>query len=40
MHAVCDLNIIIKAKGLLMVTGSHVYWKSDILEMVLQMLQQ
>ena len=24
-HVACDLNIIVKVEGLLMVTGSHVY---------------
>ena len=24
----CDLNFIVKAEGLLKVTGSHVHWKS------------
>jgi len=29
MHATCDLNFIVKGKGLLKVTGSHIHWKSD-----------
>jgi len=36
VHTACDLNIIIKDRGLLNVTGSHVHWKSDnILETML-----
>jgi len=32
----CDVNFIIKGKGLFKVTGSHIPWKSGyILEMVL-----
>jgi len=35
-HAACGLNIIVKGKGLLKVTGSQIHWKSDyILEMLL-----
>jgi len=28
LHAACDLSCIVKGEGLLKVTGSHVYWKS------------
>jgi len=35
-HTTCNLNFIVKAEGLLKVTGSDVHWKSsDISETVL-----
>jgi len=27
-HVACDLNFIVKDEGLLIVTVSHIYWKS------------
>jgi len=30
-HVACDLNFTVKGKGLLMVTGSRVHWKSGII---------
>jgi len=36
VHAACDLNIIIKGEGFLLVTGSHVHSKNaNISETVL-----
>jgi len=35
VHTACYLNIIVKGGGLLKCTGSHVHWKSDVLETVL-----
>jgi len=36
IHAACDLNLIVKAGGLLKVTDSHLHWKSgNISETVL-----
>jgi len=33
-HVACELNIIVKGGRTFKVTGSHIYSKSDIVEMV------
>jgi len=36
VHAACYLNFIVKDEGLMMITGSHIHWKSgNISETVL-----